>query len=148
MGPEDIKRLRFLFGWSQEKLARELGVSFSTVNRWEKGRSRPSPLAMSFLARLGQDHSANKRSSPRFPSGLSFDFRKNGDDASFSSVIENISSGGLMFINTGEELGPGDGLTLGFTLENGTPRVMDADVVWVRESGGSRQVGVRFHPGM
>ena len=31
---------------SQEALARELGVSFATVNRWEKGHSQPSVLTM------------------------------------------------------------------------------------------------------
>ena len=30
---------------SQEKLANKLGVSFSTVNRWEKSRALPSFLA-------------------------------------------------------------------------------------------------------
>ncbi|MBE7415172.1 MAG: PilZ domain-containing protein [Deltaproteobacteria bacterium] len=147
MGPDDIKRLRYLFGWSQERLARELGVSFSTVNRWEKGRSRPSPLAISTLATLGAGFSVNKRSSPRFASGLPLDFRIAGHAVSFSSVIENISSGGLMF-NTAEELGPGDLLTLGFSPDSGPQRFLDADVVWVRENGGSRRVGVRFHPGL
>lgn len=30
---------------SYEALARELGVSWVTVQRWVKGRTRPSPLA-------------------------------------------------------------------------------------------------------
>ena len=30
---------------TQEQLARELGVSFSTVNRWEKGKAKPNNLA-------------------------------------------------------------------------------------------------------
>ncbi len=30
---------------SQEDLARELGVSFATINRWENGQSKPSRLA-------------------------------------------------------------------------------------------------------
>jgi len=29
---------------SQEKLARTLGVSFATVNRWLKGHSRPNQI--------------------------------------------------------------------------------------------------------
>jgi putative transcriptional regulator len=29
---------------SQVKLVTMLGVSFHTINRWEKGRTRPSPL--------------------------------------------------------------------------------------------------------
>lgn len=31
---------------SQERLARELKVSFSTVNRWENGKANPSPMAL------------------------------------------------------------------------------------------------------
>ena len=34
-----IRKHMFL---SQEALAKELGVSFATVNRWEKGHSTPS----------------------------------------------------------------------------------------------------------
>jgi transcriptional regulator with XRE-family HTH domain len=30
---------------SQEDLARQLGVSFATVNRWEAGKTSPSRLA-------------------------------------------------------------------------------------------------------
>ncbi len=42
---EQLKALRRQHGWSQEDLAHELGVSFSTVNRWENGKARPSGLA-------------------------------------------------------------------------------------------------------
>lgn len=42
---EQLKALRRQHGWSQEDLARELGVSFSTVNRWENGKAKPSRLA-------------------------------------------------------------------------------------------------------
>jgi transcriptional regulator with XRE-family HTH domain len=48
-------RLRFLrgsLGLSQEQLARRLGVSFATVNRWESGRTQLSPRAMTALAEL------------------------------------------------------------------------------------------------
>jgi len=41
-------RLRFLrrsLGLSQEQLARRLGVSFATVNRWESGRTHLSARA-------------------------------------------------------------------------------------------------------
>ena len=41
-----IKELRFKFGLTQEQFAAKVGVTFSTVNRWEKGKSKPSPLAM------------------------------------------------------------------------------------------------------
>lgn len=41
----ELKKLRQTRGWSQEGLARELGVSFATVNRWENGKTKPSRLA-------------------------------------------------------------------------------------------------------
>jgi len=48
-------RLRFLrgsLGLSQEQLARRLGVSFATVNRWESGRTQLSPRALTAVAEL------------------------------------------------------------------------------------------------
>ncbi|MFB2923553.1 MULTISPECIES: helix-turn-helix domain-containing protein [Aerosakkonema] len=47
--PELIRELRGRLGLSQEKLAAKLGISFQTVNRWEKGHSKPSPLAMQLI---------------------------------------------------------------------------------------------------
>ena len=44
--PALIKALRNHTGLTQEKLAARLGVTFPTVNRWEQGRTRPSPLAI------------------------------------------------------------------------------------------------------
>lgn len=41
-----VKSLRELLGLSQEKLAGRLGVTFSSVNRWENGHTKPSPLAL------------------------------------------------------------------------------------------------------
>lgn len=41
-------------GWSQEALARELGVSFATVNAWERGRSRPLPRHRVSLEEMGK----------------------------------------------------------------------------------------------
>ena len=40
-----VKEVRKQLGLSQEDLARKLGVSFSTVNRWENNKSSPSKLA-------------------------------------------------------------------------------------------------------
>lgn len=46
-----IKDIRTQLGLSQEDLARALGVSFATVNRWENGKTSPSKLARgSFVA--------------------------------------------------------------------------------------------------
>lgn len=41
--PELVSRIRAANGDTQEGLARRLGVSFPTVNSWERGRSAPKP---------------------------------------------------------------------------------------------------------
>lgn len=38
---EKIKFARFTLYMSQETIAKELGVSFATVNRWEMGKTSP-----------------------------------------------------------------------------------------------------------
>ncbi len=43
--PELVKEVRRQLALSQENLARELSISFATVNRWENGRVKPSKLA-------------------------------------------------------------------------------------------------------
>jgi len=45
--PSLIKKVRAHLHLSQEDLARELGVSFSTVNRWENGKTKPIKVARS-----------------------------------------------------------------------------------------------------
>lgn len=47
-----IRDLRLLAGLTQEQFAASLGVTYSTINRWENGRSQPSPLAMEKLERM------------------------------------------------------------------------------------------------
>ena len=49
---EQLKVLRRQYAWLQEDLVRELGVSFSTVNRWENGEARPSRLAQKGIGAL------------------------------------------------------------------------------------------------
>lgn len=41
-----IYDLRLLTGLTQEQFAAELSVTHSSVSRWERGISKPSPLAM------------------------------------------------------------------------------------------------------
>lgn len=41
---EDVKKLRMTLGLSQKTFALELGVSYATINRWEKGHSEPHKL--------------------------------------------------------------------------------------------------------
>lgn len=43
---KQLKQLRKRKGWSQEELARNLGVSLNTVQRWEMGKNKPSNLAI------------------------------------------------------------------------------------------------------
>lgn len=52
MKPEKIKRLRLKLGLTQERFAHRLGVTFVTVNRWESGNAKPSPLAIQEINRL------------------------------------------------------------------------------------------------
>lgn len=47
-----VKALREQLGISQEDLAKELGVSFATVNRWENAKTQPSRLAKNQFERF------------------------------------------------------------------------------------------------
>ncbi len=47
-----IKNLRLGLGLTQEQMAAKIGVTFSTVSRWENGRGNPSPLALQRLEEL------------------------------------------------------------------------------------------------
>lgn len=47
-----IRELRTRLGLTQEKFAARLGVSFPTINRWENGRSIPSPLALQRIEQI------------------------------------------------------------------------------------------------
>lgn len=49
---EKVKELRRKRGWAQEDLAREIGVSLSTVQRWERQGGKPTRLARRELKRL------------------------------------------------------------------------------------------------
>jgi len=44
-----IHDLRLAFGLTQEQFAVTLGVTYTTINRWENGRSKPSPMAMKLI---------------------------------------------------------------------------------------------------
>jgi len=41
-----IRQLRAELGLTQEQFAAKIGVTYSTVNRWENSKANPSPLAM------------------------------------------------------------------------------------------------------
>jgi len=50
-----IRQCRRLKDLTQEQLARSIGVSLNTVQRWESGKTQPSPLAMEKLQSLLED---------------------------------------------------------------------------------------------
>ncbi len=41
-----IRAMRSHVGLTQEQLAAHLGVTYSTLNRWENQRGKPSPMAI------------------------------------------------------------------------------------------------------
>lgn len=47
--PEKIKLIRHHQFLSQEAFAKELGVSFATVNRWESGKTKPTYKTLKLL---------------------------------------------------------------------------------------------------
>lgn len=49
---QKVKELRKRRGWAQEDMARDIGVSLSTVQRWERQGGKPSRLARRELQRL------------------------------------------------------------------------------------------------
>ena len=62
---ELVKEVRKQLKLSQEDLARELGVVFSTVNRWENQKVNPSKLAKNqfriFLEKKGKQGRLNTK---------------------------------------------------------------------------------------
>ena len=52
---EMIRELRAKLGLTQEQFAAKVGVTWLTVNRWENGRGKPSPLAMRRIEELTKE---------------------------------------------------------------------------------------------
>lgn len=64
MSPKQIKLLRKALGLTQVQFAAKIGVSFATVNRWEMGRTKPSPLAIREMERI-QDENRTNQNQPK-----------------------------------------------------------------------------------
>lgn len=64
-----IRDMRTKLAMTQEEFAHALGITVSTVNRWENGHSEPSKLARATIARLAESHAIFVRPSPRSPMG-------------------------------------------------------------------------------
>lgn len=56
---EIIKTIRLELGLSQEGLARELHVGFTSVNRWENNHTRPNQIARHALIELCRNNNVN-----------------------------------------------------------------------------------------
>ena len=57
-----VRGIREKTGWTQEKLAQEMCVSFSTVNGWERGKRNPQPYLLKKLMELAEEPSVSKQS--------------------------------------------------------------------------------------
>jgi len=62
MNAEEIKNLRVSMRLTQEKFASVVGVSFTTLNRWEQGKARPMPLAREKLEKMAKKGKNYERS--------------------------------------------------------------------------------------
>ena len=51
-----VRAFRLRVGFTEEELAHALGISFSTVSRWENGHMKPSRLAWQALAQLAAEN--------------------------------------------------------------------------------------------
>ena len=52
---ERVRELRRRREWAQEDMAREIGVSLSTIQRWESKGGKPTRLARRELEKLFQE---------------------------------------------------------------------------------------------
>ncbi len=57
-----IRKLRTALGLTQEQFAAKIGVTYSTINRWENNKSKPSPLALQRIEELQKKLKQNKPS--------------------------------------------------------------------------------------
>lgn len=55
LSPTEIRKIRQVLNLTQEAFASRLGVTFSTVNRWEGGHRRPNRLALFQLDKLRRE---------------------------------------------------------------------------------------------
>lgn len=56
----EIRDIRIVIGVTQEQFARLIGVSCPSVQRWERGVSRPSPLHLDILNLISENTSKIK----------------------------------------------------------------------------------------
>ena len=54
--PDEIRKIRQRSLLSQDEFAKEIGVAFSTVNRWEGAKAKPNLSAMKSIKKYCQAH--------------------------------------------------------------------------------------------
>ena len=80
-----VKQYRARLGLTQVELSARLGVSFATVNRWENGQTKPSPLSWQQLVRMDEsDTVATPVELTSTPPGLDF----TGSPQAVRAVVE------------------------------------------------------------
>ena len=60
-----IRDMRLKLSMTQEEFAHALGITVSTVNRWENGHSEPSKLARATITRLAESRAVFVSPTPR-----------------------------------------------------------------------------------
>ncbi len=50
-----VKELRYKLGLTQEQFAQKVGVTFSTINNWEKGTRTPHPFLFQRLLKMADE---------------------------------------------------------------------------------------------
>lgn len=89
---ELLKQLRSRLGLTQVELASRLGVSFATVNRWENGQTKPSPLSWAQVTKIDAVQSASPLFLPKSELPL-LDFTGSPDVIRALSEGERLSFG-------------------------------------------------------
>ena len=54
--PDEIRKIRRRSLLSQDEFAKEIGVAFSTVNRWEGAKAKPNLSAMKSIKEFCHKH--------------------------------------------------------------------------------------------
>jgi superfamily II DNA or RNA helicase/DNA-binding XRE family transcriptional regulator len=93
-----VRELREVLGLTQAQLAERLGVSFVTINRWERGHVRPSDLALDRLADLEIQHGLRRPGplpAPGAPDRSCPDFLGDPDHVRLVIEAERLSFGHL-----------------------------------------------------
>ena len=91
--PTRIKQFRGRLGLTQTELAARLGVSFVTVNRWENGQTKPSPLAWSQILKFDEDDSTRSEAQAEPVGPPVIDFTGSADVVRVLAEGERLSFG-------------------------------------------------------